>query len=177
MFVQLPAHLDDPLERLKAIHEGTKGAKEEHNALGADMLLNWAEHATPNVFASGARLYSACAWPTGTAPSPTWSSRMCPGRTSRSTWAAPSCQAGFPLGPVMDGMGVNITIMSYRGVLYWGIIACPESIPRLWNLTAAIPLALDELLEAAGEKPAIYRSEEAAAAVRASGLDVERPAG
>ena len=59
MFVQLPAHLDDPLDRLQAIHDGTKGAKEEHNALGADMLLNWAEHATPNVFASGARLYSA----------------------------------------------------------------------------------------------------------------------
>ena len=38
--------------------------------------------------------------------------------------------AGFPLGPVMDGMGVNITIMSYRGVLYWGIIACPEVMPR-----------------------------------------------
>ncbi len=27
----------------------------------------------------------------------------------------------FPLGPVMDGMGLNITIMSYRGVLYWGL--------------------------------------------------------
>ena len=52
----------------------------------------------------------------------------------------------------MDGMGVNITIMSYRGVLYWGIMACPETIPRLWNLTAAIPLALDELLDAAGER-------------------------
>ena len=58
MFVQLPAHLDDPLERLTAIHEGTKGAKEEHNALGADMLVNWAEHATPNTFAAAARLYS-----------------------------------------------------------------------------------------------------------------------
>ncbi len=34
MFVQLPAQLDDPLERLVAIREGTKGAKEEHNALG-----------------------------------------------------------------------------------------------------------------------------------------------
>ncbi|MGH9098563.1 MAG: wax ester/triacylglycerol synthase family O-acyltransferase, partial [Acidimicrobiales bacterium] len=51
MFVQLPTQIDDPLERLEAIHQGTKGAKEEHNALGADTLLNWAEHATPNVFA------------------------------------------------------------------------------------------------------------------------------
>ena len=59
MFVHLPTNLDGPIDRLMAIHEGTKGAKEEHNALGADTLQSWTEHATPNVFASGARLYSA----------------------------------------------------------------------------------------------------------------------
>ena len=176
MFVQLPVHLDDPLDRLRAIHDGTKGAKEEHKALGADILLNWAEHATPNVFATRRpALLPACGWPTGTGPSPTWSSPTSPGRTSPSTWPEPSSQAGFPLGPVMDGMGLNITIMSYRGVLYWGIIACPDTIPRVWNLTASIPLALDELLAAAGEAPAVYRSEAAAAAVRASGIEVEPP--
>jgi len=58
MFVQLPAQLEDPLAQLEAIHEGTKGAKEEHNALGAETLLNWTEHATPNMFAAGARFYS-----------------------------------------------------------------------------------------------------------------------
>ena len=79
-------------------------------------------------------------------------------------------QSGFPLGPVMDGMGVNVTIMSYRGVLYWGIMACPETIPRVWHLAADIPLALDELLEAAGLEPAAYRSEEAADAARAAGI-------
>ncbi len=72
----------------------------------------------------------------------------------------------------MDGMGVNVTIMSYRGVLYWGIMACPDTIPRVWNLTAGIPLALDELLESAGEPPVTYRSEEAAEALRASGIGI-----
>ena len=177
MFVQLPAHLDEPLDRLQAIHDGTKGAKEEHNALGADMLLNWAEHATPNVFASGARLYSAMRLANRHRPIANLVISNVPGPDFPLYLGGAELQAGFPLGPVMDGMGLNITVMSYRGVLYWGIIACPDSIPLLWNLTAAIPPALDELLEAAGEKPATYRSEEAAAAVRASGLDVERPAG
>jgi len=67
---------------------------------------------------------------------------------------------------------VNITIMSYRGILYWGFMACPESIPRAWNLTAAVPQALDELLAEAGLEPAVYRSDEADAAVRASGVEV-----
>jgi diacylglycerol O-acyltransferase len=82
-------------------------------------------------------------------------------------------EAGFPLGPVMDGMGLNITIMSYRGVLYWGINACPEAIPRLWNLTAAIPVSLDELLGAAGLPPVTYHSAESTAAVRTSGIEAK----
>jgi hypothetical protein len=61
--------------------------------------------------------------------------------------------AMFPLGPVMDGMGLNITIMSYRGVLYWGLASDARAVPRLWDIAAAIPSALTELLEAAGLEP------------------------
>jgi catechol 2,3-dioxygenase len=56
----------------------------------------------------------------------------------------------FPLGPVMDGMGLNITIMSYLGVLYWGLASDARAVPRLWDIAAAIPHALTELMEAAG---------------------------
>jgi hypothetical protein len=58
--------------------------------------------------------------------------------------------AGFPLGPVLEGAGINITVMSYRGVLNWGLIACRETVAGLWDIADAIPAALDELLEAAG---------------------------
>jgi hypothetical protein len=85
-------------------------------------------------------------------------------------------ECGFPLGPVMEGMGVNITIMSYRGIMYWGIISCPETMPKVWGLTAAIPLALDELLEAAKLPPATYRNKDAAIAVKASGAEVSQDA-
>ena len=172
MFVQLPADIDDPIERLLTIHEGTKGAKEEHNALGADTLLNWAEHATPNVFANAARLYSRMKLADRHRPIANLVISNVPGPDFPLYLGGAELQAGFPLGPVMDGMGVNITIMSYRGVLYWGIMACPETIPRLWNLAADIPLALDELLEGAGLEPATYRSADAAAAARAAGVDV-----
>jgi hypothetical protein len=175
MFVQLPANLHDPIERLMAIHEGTRGAKEEHNALGADMLLNWAEHATPNVFASAARLYTSMRLADRHRPIANLVISNVPGPDFPLYLAGAELQAGFPLGPVMDGMGVNITVMSYRGVLYWGLMSCPETIPRVWNLTAAIPRALDELLAAAGEKPAEYRSTEAVAAARASGVEVAEP--
>ena len=61
--------------------------------------------------------------------------------------------AGFPLGPVMDGAGLNITVMSYRGVLNWGLMACAETVPRLADLAAYIPDALAELAAAAEVGP------------------------
>ena len=175
MFVQLPVDLHDPIDRLSAIHDGTKGAKEEHNALGADMLQNWAEHATPNVFANAARLYSQMRLADRHRPIANLVISNVPGPDFPLYLAGAELQAMFPLGPVMDGMGVNITIMSYRGTLNWGIMACPESIPRLWNLTAAIPAALDELLEATDLAPAAFRSRDAALALRSSGIEVEVP--
>ncbi len=51
--------VDDPIERLQAIHEVTKGAKEDHNVIGANLLQDWAEHAAPTTFALAARLYSS----------------------------------------------------------------------------------------------------------------------
>jgi len=159
LFVQLPAHLDDPMERLVAIREGTKGAKEEHNALGADMLVNWAEHATPNVFAAAARLYSRMHLADRHRPVANLIVSNVPGPDFPLYLAGAEMTAGFPLGPVMDGIGVNVTIMSYRGVLHWGIISCPETLPRVWQLAADVPLALDELLAAAGEGPAAYRAD------------------
>ncbi len=175
MFVHLPANLHGPLDRLQAIHEGTKGAKEEHNALGAETLQSWTEHATPNVFASGARLYSAMRLANRHRPIANLVISNVPGPDFPLYLGGAELKAGFPLGPVMEGMGLNITVMSYRGILYWGIMACPDNIPGLWDLTAAIPPALDELLEAAGEQPATFRSEDAAEAVRASGRRVRLP--
>jgi diacylglycerol O-acyltransferase len=177
MFVQLPVEQDDPIDRLRAIHDGTLGAKEEHEALGPDTLITWAEHATPNFFANAARLYSRMRLADRHRPIANLVISNVPGPDFPLYLAGAELVAGFPLGPVMDGMGVNITIMSYRGLLYWGIHASPDTIPRLWNLTAAVPLALDELLLAAGEDPATYRSVDAAVAARASGIDVPIPDG
>jgi WS/DGAT/MGAT family acyltransferase len=172
LFVQLPCELHDPIDRLHAIHEGTRGAKEEHSALGPDMLTTWAEYTTPNFFALSARLYTSMRLADRHRPIANLVTSNVPGPDFPLYLAGARLVAGFPMGPVMDGMGLNITVMSYRGLLNWGLHACPESIPRLWGLAAAVPPALDDLLEAAGEPPASYRSTEAHAAVEASGLPV-----
>ena len=155
MFVGLPCQLEDPLERLRAIRESTKGAKEEHHALGADVLLNWAEHATPNVFSTAARAYTRLKLADHHRPIHSLVISNVPGPDFPLYLSGAELVAGFPLGPVMDGAGLNITVMSYRGVLNWGLVACSETVPRLTDLALYIPDALDELAAAAGVGPAL----------------------
>ncbi len=90
---------------------------------------NWAEHATPNVFANASRFYSRMRLANVHRPIANLVISNVPGPDFPLYLAGAELDAGFPLGPVMDGMGVNITVMSYRGVLYWGIVACPENDP------------------------------------------------
>ena len=154
MFVSLPCGTDDPTERIEIIRSGTKGAKSEHNALGADVLLNWAEHATPNVFSAAARTYTRLRLADRHRPIHSLVISNVPGPDFPLYLGGAELVAGFPLGPVMDGAGLNVTVMSYRGVLNWGLMACAETVPGVASIAVAIPDALDELRTAAGLGPA-----------------------
>jgi hypothetical protein len=135
---------------LQLIHEGTKGAKEEHQALGATTLQDWAEHATPNVFAAAARLYTGMKLADRHRPVANLVISNVPGPDFPLYLGGSQMLGMFPLGPVMDGMGLNITIMSNMGVLYWGLASDARAVPRLWDVAAAVPQALTELMQAAG---------------------------
>jgi diacylglycerol O-acyltransferase / wax synthase len=150
MFVSLPTHIEDPLERLRAISDSTKGAKEEHKALGADVLLNWVEYATPTVFAAAARTYSRLKLADRHRPIHNVIISNVPGPDFPLYFSGAELVAGFPLGPIMEGAGLNITVMSYRGVLNWGLMACRETVAGAGDIADSIPDALDELLVAAG---------------------------
>jgi hypothetical protein len=45
--------------------------------------------------------------------------------------------------------GLNITLFSYDGSLDFGLIACRELVPDVWNLIGYLRDALDELVELA----------------------------
>jgi hypothetical protein len=51
----------------------------------------------------------------------------------------------YPLGPVFDGMGLNVTVLSYMDTVGFGFLACRELIPDLWELAGFVDEALEEL--------------------------------
>jgi diacylglycerol O-acyltransferase len=51
-----------------------------------------------------------------------------------------------PVGPVAEGVGLNVTIFSYLDRLHFGLLACRKLLPELDDLAAAIDDSLAELV-------------------------------
>ena len=76
-------------------------------------------------------------------------------RATRSTARARELQAHFPVSVVIDGVGLNMTVMSYRDHVDFGIIADRDQIDDAWALMDGTAAALDELETAiCGKRPA-----------------------
>jgi hypothetical protein len=149
MFTALATNVADPAERLLAIARLTKGAKEDHNAIGAKMLQDWAEFATPTVFARASRLYSSMRLADRHRPIHNLIISNVPGPPFPLYLAGSRLEMLCPLGPVMEGAALNVTVISYLDNLDVGLIACREVVPDLWDLAHAFEFALDELRSAA----------------------------
>jgi diacylglycerol O-acyltransferase len=149
MFASLDTQLDDPLERIRAIQACTVGAKEEHQAVGADMLQNWAEYAAPNTFNLASRLYSSWGLADSHRPIHNVIISNVPGPNFPLYYAGAEMVAAYPMGPVMEGVGLNITVMSYRGSVDFGFMVDRELVPDVWDMADRVKDALEELQEAA----------------------------
>jgi diacylglycerol O-acyltransferase len=151
MFTSLATDVDDPIERLKTIHQVTKGAKEDHNALGANLLTDWAEHAAPTTFALAARLYSSMNLSDRHRPIHNVVISNVPGPPFPLYYAGAQLQYTLPMGPVMEGAGLNITVLSYMDNVDIGFMACRELVPDVWSLVDHVQEAMHELLDAVAD--------------------------
>jgi diacylglycerol O-acyltransferase / wax synthase len=149
MFVSLATELEDPAERLRAIARLTRGAKDEHNALGAAVLMNWAEFAAPGVFARAMRLYSSMNLADRHRPIHNVIISNVPGPPFPLYLAGSRLEVLAPLGPIMEGAGLNITVMSYIDRIDVGLISCRELIPDIWALADDFSASMEELKKAA----------------------------
>lgn len=152
MLVSLETHIADPIERLASISEKTRHAKDQHNAIGADVLTNWFEFAAPAVFARAARLISSTKLFDRLKPAFNVTISNVPGPNFPLYGAGARMVAMYPLGPIVEGVGLNITVMSYMGTMFFGLQACRELVPDLDKITSLIEESLMDLVKAAERK-------------------------
>jgi len=150
----LATDIDDPIKQLEVIHEVMVEAKEQQQAIGADTLQEWSEFAAPAVLGRAARLYSRMQWASAHRPLFNVTISNVPGPAFPLYSAGARLLANYPVGPIFDGSGINMTVMSYLDQLDFGLLACPDVLDDVWGLADDLHVALAEMVEAAGVTPA-----------------------
>jgi hypothetical protein len=62
--------------------------------------------------------------------------------------AGAQVDAIYPMGPLLTGAGMNITVLSNLDRLDVGVMACPDLVDDAWELVGALGPSLDELAAA-----------------------------
>jgi WS/DGAT/MGAT family acyltransferase len=147
----------DPVERLRRTHEALGDMKQRHRALPAELLQDANHFIPPAVFARAAQVTFRLS--SSGAGRPTWNMVISnvPGPQIPLYCAGARLEANYPVSVVTDGMGLNITVMSYRGHLDFGIVADRDQMPDLWCVMGWLGDALAELRPPA-RKPAARRA-------------------
>ena len=152
MLTSLATTIEGPGERLEAIVAGTRRAKDQEKAIGADTLSDWTEFMAPALAARAARLYSAMRVADKMRPLFNVVISNVPGPGFPLYTCGAELEAMYPMGPITDGVGLNITIFSYRGSIHFGLVACRETMPDLDLMPGFLQDGLDELVKAAHER-------------------------
>jgi diacylglycerol O-acyltransferase len=153
MFTTLATDIDDPVERLRAIHDVTGAAKEMHNLLGADMLADWSEYTPPKPYSWFMRQYSHFGLAEKHRPPINLVVSNVPGPREPLYVAGARMDGIYSVGPILEGIGLNVTVWSYCDQLNVGVIACREQIPDPHEITDGMASALQELLDVAAREP------------------------
>ncbi len=145
MLAELPTDEPDPVRRLRRVSQTMRSAKEQHRALPASLMQDANQFVPPALLARAARVTSRLMTLRGfKAPVNVVISNV-PGSPQPLYCAGAKQRGTYPISAVADGVGLNITVLSYRDQLGFGIVADREQLDDAWPLLAAVRDALDEL--------------------------------
>ena len=142
--VRLPVHLARALDRLAAAREASLEAMRLHEAVGPQ-LGDWADLATPALFAGATRLYHGLGLAAHHPPFHNVVISNVPGPAAPLYCAGARVTACHPFGPIYEGWGLNVTVMSYAGRIGIGAIACPERVPEVARIPRAFEACVAQL--------------------------------
>lgn len=144
MLCRLETHIDDPAQRLTSIARSNAAAKDHAAAMGPSLLQDWTQVAGQTMFGAAMKLLPRIPLPEK--PPHNLVLSNVPGPQEQLYFLGGRVDAMYPLGPIIAGAGLNITVMSLNGRLGIGLISCPDLVPDLWELADTFPAALKELL-------------------------------
>ncbi len=146
LFTSLCTDVADPVERLLAIHAVTGAGKEVQNLLGVEMLGDWMEYAPPKPYSWFMRQYGRFGVADRHRPPINLVVSNVPGPRAP-LYAAGARLAGiWSVGPIVEGVGLNVTVWSYLDRVHVGVIGCREHWDDLHVVPDGMAAALAELV-------------------------------
>ena len=151
MLVDLPTDEPDAVQRLRRVTRGTAGAKEQHGAVGAQTLQQLAELTPAGVASLAARAYTRMRG--ADRHRPIWNVVVSnvPGPRIPLYFAGAKLEAMYPIGPIHEMCGLNVTLFSYQDMIYVGLNADRSLVPDVDAIGAGICDAVEELAKLAAE--------------------------
>jgi hypothetical protein len=145
MLAELPTHLRDPRERLEFTRESMQEAKRSFDAVPASLLQDFSALVPTALSGLAARALFKLATVPGV-PFNLFVSNV-PGPQLPLYIAGARVTGVHPVSAVTDLTGgLNITLFSYDGALDFGLIACREMVPDVWNLIGYLRDAMAEMV-------------------------------
>lgn len=144
-FTTLATDIEDPVERLRTISVVTDAAKLQQRTLGPNILIDWTQFTPPAPFAAVMRLYSrlgAASW--HPAPFNVVVSNVAGPREELLLGDSRLVDL-FSVGPILEGIGLNVTAWSYQDRMNVTVLSCPDLVPDLAPLIAQFAPSLREL--------------------------------
>jgi WS/DGAT/MGAT family acyltransferase len=145
MFVPIPTDEHDPARRLRRAHEIMSSAKERHRALPADLLADASQFIPPALVARSARVTSEILSSPRLAPALNLVISNVPGPRDPLYCAGARLEHNFPVSVITDGVGLNITCLSYLDGVDFGIVVDREMVDDAWSLIDALEAELAEV--------------------------------
>jgi len=152
LLVSLATGVDDPTARLRTIRDGMVAAKEQNLAVRPDMFASWAEAAFPAVATRLSRLVTNLRVFDHVAPPFNLIVSNVPGPDFPLYLAGARMVSMHPLGPIVEGVGLNVTVFSYLDTVHVGVQACWDQVPDVAVLTEGMEGELAALVAATGRR-------------------------
>jgi WS/DGAT/MGAT family acyltransferase len=152
VLANLATDVEDPVERLRRIHDAMASAKRMQQAIPANLLQDWTQFATPVVAAQAARIVARTKIFDRLNPPFNVVISNVPGPRHTLYFGGAEMRTYYPVSAVAEGQGLNITVQSYRDHLDFGLISCRELVPDLGRFKDLFAEGLEELAKRAAAR-------------------------
>lgn len=147
--VSTATHLEDPLERLRAVHESTAAAKSLQRALRSRQIDSIGEAVPPALITMASRTITSTGLEGAMPANGNVIVSNVPGPPFPLYAGGAQVRAIHPMAPIMMGGGLNATLVSYVDDVHIGFLCDADLLPDPWELVAGLEPSLGELLVAA----------------------------